>query len=93
MDTDTGQDIRQLKCYKVKIDRSWKRNIWARHAFQAILDRHYDYLFHTTPDSELAQMTDLDLRLKMNGRGAVGVLTVLGINGDRPINVAAQLDR
>ena len=83
-------DVRQLKCYKVKIDRSWKRNIWARHAFQAIIDRHYDYLFHTTSDDDLAAITDLSLDLTMNGKGAVGTLST---NKAPAVNVAATLDR
>lgn len=83
-------DVRRLQCYKVKIDRSWKRNVWARHAFQAIQDRHYDYLYHTTSDDDLAQMTDLAINLSINGKGAIGTLTV---NNGRPINVAATLDR
>ena len=83
-------DVRQLKCYKVKIDRSWKRNYWARHPFQAILDRHYDYLFKVTPDSELDNIRNLTLDLQMNGKGAYGTLIV---NGDGPVNVAATLDR
>lgn len=82
-------DVRQLNCYKVKIDRSWKRNMWARHPFQAIIDRHYDYMFKVTPDSELAKIKNLSLDLKMNGNGAHGTLVV---NGGGPVNVAATLD-
>ena len=72
---EDGHFVGDLRCYKVRIGDSYKRNVWAHHEFEAITLRFWDYISHTTPNNEIESV---GMEMKMNGSGVEFYATLNG---------------